>query len=892
MKMKMFAACRMRTFAQLISKEMGVQVVLRGRDVCVTYGPPRVIYLPNMEYASEEDVTSICGLCLHEAGHLIFTDFKVLEGIPNYLVKFLDNAIEDEYMERKLEGRFPGAREMLAGSIIEVCKRLYEKRDPKTGEVVEEGSLNIRDTTFLDEDGKKEVARRMREYGESFAKATRAPTDEPGILAAAQALKLDFNDPAVVEDVAKRLEIDRVARLWLLEQRRYDHPLYDWPTHPWRKVFTEETTPRAKNSTQVLEQAVRIIDRLGVKPCLPGDVRPVNEAKAKTKVAEEAREASRTASRALRDKEAERDEKADALKDESDEHQDVLDRQDEASEANEDKARAAKALAKERKKLKAAQSATRVTRKRLAEERKALRETRKEAKDAEGEAKDALEAREESLEKRIKDDEELLAKREADAEEKAQDEEAALSRSQEAREAAAKADEALKNAEAEYEQASKRIDGEVGEEFKEELKPLEEAASAAKDAADKAVEEANKVLEEMQKKDGEVEEQFEPGATAKFLKAVFDAFRGQETEEELEDALDDSPEGEGDGSGGGDPGNSSDKARKIVASMSGDEVVVARKYCAFTHENDRVDRITETPSAAVEYEKARAEYAKVIDETTQKLRRLYSPEKTRVKVNAEEGRLDPRMAYKIGLAKKGASVNLERVWKNVQVKKDPKVAVSMLLDCSGSMLSSGTGSKSSLRLGQETAACLSEVMRNLNIPHEIVGHTTLEGDNDKESFLQGMLRREEVSIRDVHNYSRIKPFQGYIFKGFEDKTPPVTVFSDFVLADNIDGEAVHWAVDRLGNRPEKTKICISISDGMPCCEMANTGELERHLFLACKQIEAREGEGVFLHGVGINCDRMTRFYKNSSVITDVTDLPKTVLGIVEHVLCKLVGSMG
>ena len=79
---------------------------------------------------------------------------------------------------------------------------------------------------------------------------------------------------------------------------------------------------------------------------------------------------------------------------------------------------------------------------------------------------------------------------------------------------------------------------------------------------------------------------------------------------------------------------------------------------------------------------------------------------------------------------------------------------------------------------------------------------------------------------------------------------------------------------------------------MPAASYSNLDELERHLYLVCKQIEAREAEGLFLFGLGIGEERVRKFYKNADVLKSVADLPKTVLGIVEQVLAKLVGTLG
>ena len=225
-------------------------------------------------------------------------------------------------------------------------------------------------------------------------------------------------------------------------------------------------------------------------------------------------------------------------------------------------------------------------------------------------------------------------------------------------------------------------------------------------------------------------------------------------------------------------------------------------------------------------------------------------------------------------------LDVSRIWRKIDVKKDPKVAVSLLLDCSGSMTEKA-GDKTRIRLAQEAACALSEVMRNLSIPHEIIGHTT---------WPEG-LKKLDLNSENVATFSRFQPFQGYWFKAFEDRKPPVSVFTDFEMADNVDGEAVEWAALRLADRREKTKILIVISDGMPQANLCNVAELERHLLLTCRSVEAREDEGLFLFGIGIGNERVKDFYKNAGVYNEIGDLPKIVLGQVEYVLQKL-GTLG
>lgn len=831
-KLDVFPQCRMRNFAGLIARELGVEVRLRGSEICVTYGPPPVIFLPNLEMAREEDVLPIYGFCLHEAGHLCYTDFKVGAKSPDYLVKFIHNAIEDEYMERMLERDFPGAREMLIRSYLDGIKAVFGEKEI------------IDPISFLCPEKRDEVIQCMKSNG------------------------LDTSDESLISEVAKRLEIVRAAKLWILEKRRYPLPLYDWPTHPWREVFHQETNPPAKKSQQAYDQSVRIIERLGIKPCLPSDKRPVAEAGAKIdeakKCRQEAREAKRTLAEARREKNAEARRECERTA----EHYRLLEARDATREAAEELEESIRQHEKISERLKIAEERESASRKRLDEKSKRLEELTQALENADPVSKAEMERKIERLKEIIERGEAGHSRRQAKTEELRKEKKEASTAVDEAE----SAHEAAKNAEAEafreYAKRAAEIRSEVAEKYRERIDKAFADAKSKLEAAKAATDAANKILAEIKKRDAEIEEHVAPSAADKVVAKAFKRFKAEDIEQELKSL----------------------GLRKAKPEEKGEVSAVfsapARKYCPFDRSLDRVDSISETPDGCAKYELARAEYAKIIQETTERLKRLYSPAKNKLKVNVEQGRLDPRKAYKIGLGMRGVAVDLSRVWRTIDAAKDPKVAVSLLIDCSGSMSSVGSCGESSIVLARKAAAALSEVLRSLCIPHEIVGHSTCTEKADE------MSASGEFSPADAANFSRITPFRGYVFKAFNEKKAPASVFGEVPLQDNLDGEAILWAVQRLAARAERTKICISISDGMPAASYSNLDELERHLFLVCKQIEAREQEGLFLFGLGIGEERVRKFYKNADVINSVADLPKTVLGIVEHVLAKLVGTLG
>ena len=94
-----------------------------------------------------------------------------------------------------------------------------------------------------------------------------------------------------------------------------------------------------------------------------------------------------------------------------------------------------------------------------------------------------------------------------------------------------------------------------------------------------------------------------------------------------------------------------------------------------------------------------------------------------------------------------------------------------------------------------------------------------------------------------------------------------------LLKENIDGEALIWAHDRLMGRPEQRRILMVISDGAPVDDSTlsvNAGNyLEKHLREVIDYIETRSP--VELLAIGIGHD-VTRYYDRAVTIVDAEQL--------------------
>ena len=94
-----------------------------------------------------------------------------------------------------------------------------------------------------------------------------------------------------------------------------------------------------------------------------------------------------------------------------------------------------------------------------------------------------------------------------------------------------------------------------------------------------------------------------------------------------------------------------------------------------------------------------------------------------------------------------------------------------------------------------------------------------------------------------------------------------------LLKENIDGEAINWAYNRLQKRGEERKILMVISDGAPVDDSTlsvNSGDyLEKHLKKMVKSIESKEDVEILAIGIGHD---VSRYYKRAIKISDVNEL--------------------
>ncbi|MEO1309789.1 MAG: cobaltochelatase subunit CobT, partial [Pseudomonadota bacterium] len=154
---------------------------------------------------------------------------------------------------------------------------------------------------------------------------------------------------------------------------------------------------------------------------------------------------------------------------------------------------------------------------------------------------------------------------------------------------------------------------------------------------------------------------------------------------------------------------------------------------------------------------------------------------------------------------------------------------------------------------------------------EILGFTT-------RAWKGGQSREDWVQAGRPPNPGRLNDLRHIIYKAADApwrraRANLGLMMREGLLKENIDGEALQWAHDRLVGRPEARRILMVISDGAPVDDTTSSQNggayLERHLREVIRMVENRSP--VELIAIGIGHD-VTRYYRRAVTIIDAEQL--------------------
>jgi cobaltochelatase CobT len=191
--------------------------------------------------------------------------------------------------------------------------------------------------------------------------------------------------------------------------------------------------------------------------------------------------------------------------------------------------------------------------------------------------------------------------------------------------------------------------------------------------------------------------------------------------------------------------------------------------------------------------------------------------------------------------------------------------VTLLLDNSGSMRGRP------ITVAAMCADILSRTLERCGVKTEILGFTT-------RAWKGGHSRDHWVAEGKPANPGRLNDLRHVIYKSADEPLRRARrklglMLKEGLLKENIDGEALQWAHNRLILRPEERRILMVISDGAPVDDStlsANAGHyLDHHLRQVIEWIETRSP--IELVAIGIGHD-VTRYYRRAVTIVDTEQL--------------------
>ena len=233
--------------------------------------------------------------------------------------------------------------------------------------------------------------------------------------------------------------------------------------------------------------------------------------------------------------------------------------------------------------------------------------------------------------------------------------------------------------------------------------------------------------------------------------------------------------------------------------------------------------------------------------------------------NKEEGMLDSARLHKI--------ITDPLTPLTYKIEKDTEfrdTSVSLLVDSSGSMRGR------SMTVAAICADIMSTTLERCNVKTEVLGFTT-------KQWKGGESRKLWMENGKPENPGRLNDVRHIIFKSAD--TPWRRGQKNFglmlregLLKENVDGEALIWAHDRLARRTEQRKILMVISDGAPVDDSTlstnPTNFLDLHLRQVIHSIETQSDINLIAIGIGHD---VTRYYKNAVTIHRAEELGGAML---------------
>ncbi len=314
-----------------------------------------------------------------------------------------------------------------------------------------------------------------------------------------------------------------------------------------------------------------------------------------------------------------------------------------------------------------------------------------------------------------------------------------------------------------------------------------------------------------------------------------------------------------------DTSSESQTKEKIIQKMNANSV--DKNYTIYSNQFDEIARAEklETEEEIVKLRKNLDQqlitFQDLITKLANKLQRqLLAKQNRSWEFDLEEGLLDSSKLPRI----------IMDPYNSLSFKKEKELdfkdtVVTLLIDNSGSMRGRP------ITIAALCADILSRTLERCSVKVEILGFTT-------KNWKGGKSREEWNKNNKPKNPGRLNDLRHIIYKSADthwriSKKNIGLMLKEGLLKENIDGEAIMWAYNRIKKRKEERKILMVISDGAPVDDSTlsvNSGDfLEKHLKKTVKFIEEKSDIEILAIGIGHD---VSRYYKKAIKIADVQEL--------------------
>lgn len=231
----------------------------------------------------------------------------------------------------------------------------------------------------------------------------------------------------------------------------------------------------------------------------------------------------------------------------------------------------------------------------------------------------------------------------------------------------------------------------------------------------------------------------------------------------------------------------------------------------------------------------------------------------------EEGVLDPAR-----LARIIANPNVPLTFKAEKDTEFRDTLVTLLIDNSGSMRGRP------IAIAAMTTDIIARTLERCGVKVEILGFTTRawKGGQSRELWIENGRPEKPGRLNDIRHI---------IYKSADAPMRRTRrnlglMLKEGLLKENIDGEALVWAYNRLAPRQEQRKIMLVVSDGAPVDDSTlsvnPSNLLDADLRNVIQWIESRKD--VEIAAIGIGHD-VTKYYKRALTIADADELASALV---------------